>query len=684
MTDNHPLNFTFSQRSLKVLLTLLLLQLVIKSTVAQSVVYLSDSVENKRIGKNISFIKDVKEEIYFREIISGVYNDRFIQSNQESPNFGNVKLTTWNKFTVINNSSHQWLLLVDNYSLDTLNFYYPDSLGNYKEIKSGRSIPFTQRKYKTSVYAFDLHVPKNDTVVFYLKVSSFFMQYPLIVMTREKFLESYHSKDMMVGFYYGFLVLIILYNFFLFFYVKDKSYLFYTAYIIFNGLMIAQLKGFIAELWGDKYHFMWQYSTVVIAISSSMGFLFLQYILETKKYAPFTFRIMMYVFQPLYGIAIILGLMHHNIYSSLLNQLAGLVGLLIMYVTGVYIYRKGFKFVRFYIAACWSYFAGIVIFVLKAFTIIPYSTFTNNAIEIGSTIQMIMFAFLIADKVNAYRKEKAKVQKDLVLTLQENEKLIKEQNITLEHKVIERTRELQQTLSALEISQEELQQKNTAITKEKDRSELLLLNILPFETARELKETGSAAAKHFENVTVLFTDFKDFTIITEHMEPAVLVAELDYCFKAFDRIIEKYEIEKIKTIGDSYMAAAGLPVPDSDGAEKAVKAALDIQTFMEHYNKERLAKHEKPFEIRIGLHTGSVVAGIVGFKKFAYDIWGDTVNTASRIENSGAPGKINISAATYVLIKDKFICTYRGKITAKSKGEIDMYFVDRLRSPVLP
>ena len=162
------------------------------------------------------------------------------------------------------------------------------------------------------------------------------------------------------------------------------------------------------------------------------------------------------------------------------------------------------------------------------------------------------------------------------------------------------------------------------------------------------------------------------------MEPALLVAELDNCFKAFDRIVEKYEIEKIKTIGDSYMAAAGLPVPDEDGAVKAVQAALDIQAFMEQYNKERMAKNSKPFEIRIGLHTGSVVAGIVGFKKFAYDIWGDTVNTASRIENSGSPGKINISATTYGHIKDKFRCTYRGKIAAKSKGDIDMYFVDGL------
>jgi class 3 adenylate cyclase len=679
MTDTHGLKFLFFQRFRKRLLVFLLVQLILAETVAQAPIYLNDSTESIRIGKNVFYIEDHKAEIDFPGIISGKYNNSYVRSDKESPNFGNVELTTWNKFTVVNNSSHHWLLLVDNYSLDTLNFYYPDSSGQYKEIKSGRCIPFSERKYKTSVYAFDLNVPKGDSAVFYVKVSSYFMQYPMIIMTREKFLESYHSKDLMVGFYYGFLVLIIIYNFFLYFYVHEKSYLYYVAYIIFNGLLIAQLKGFIAEAWGDQFHFMWQYATVVIAISSAMGFLFLQYILETKKYAPLSFRIMIYVFQPLYGIIILLGLVNQNLYSSLLNQLVGLVGLLIMYITGVYIYRKGFRFVRFYIAACWSYFAGIVVFVLKAFTILPYSTFTNNAIEIGSTVQMIIFSFLIADKVNAYKKEKAQVQKDLVLSLQENEKLITEQNITLENEVEKRTRELQTTLSALEISQQELQQKNIAVTLEKERSDNLLLNILPFETARELKETGSAEAKYFENVTVLFTDFKDFTIITEHMEPAILVAKLDHCFKAFDRIIDKYEIEKIKTIGDSYMAVAGLPVADSEAAEKAVKAAMDIQAFMESYNREILADNQAPFEIRIGLHTGSVVAGIVGFKKFAYDIWGDTVNTASRLENAGVPGKINISATTYEMIKDKFICTHRGKIAVKSKGDIDMYFVDGLR-----
>jgi len=218
------------------------------------------------------------------------------------------------------------------------------------------------------------------------------------------------------------------------------------------------------------------------------------------------------------------------------------------------------------------------------------------------------------------------------------------------------------------------------ISKEKKRSDELLLNILPAETAEELKSTGTAKAKNFEQVTVLFTDFKDFTSISEHLSAQELVNEINYCFSAFDKIISKYGIEKIKTIGDSYMCAGGLPVANETNAEDTVHAALEIRNFM--LERAALLRQHKitkgrAFEIRIGIHTGSLVAGIVGIKKFAYDIWGDTVNIASRMESSGEPGKVNISESTYELVKDKFKCIPRGKVQAKSKGEIDMYFVDK-------
>ncbi len=209
------------------------------------------------------------------------------------------------------------------------------------------------------------------------------------------------------------------------------------------------------------------------------------------------------------------------------------------------------------------------------------------------------------------------------------------------------------------------------IAKEKKRSDELLLNILPEEVAEELKKTGSAKAKYYNHVSVLFTDFVGFTIISEKLSPSELVEEIHSCFTAFDAIIERNGLEKIKTIGDAYLAVCGMPNEDENHAQRTVQAGIEI---MEFINK-RIVEGGK-FKIRIGINSGPVIAGIVGVKKFAYDIWGDAVNTAARMEQTSVHGKINISGATYELVKNDFECTYRGKIDAKNKGEIDMYFVE--------
>lgn len=220
----------------------------------------------------------------------------------------------------------------------------------------------------------------------------------------------------------------------------------------------------------------------------------------------------------------------------------------------------------------------------------------------------------------------------------------------LEEKVADRTKELQ---------------------LEKKKSDDLLFNILPEGVANELKLNGSAEAKQFDHTTVLFTDFVDFTRISESLTPKELVAEIHLCFTAFDAIMDKNGLEKIKTIGDAYLAVCGMPLEDMDHAANAANAALDILEFIKKRKSEGGV-----FDIRIGLNSGAVVAGIVGVKKFVYDIWSDTVNTAARMENNSEPGKINISAATYELIKNDFHCTYRGMINVKSKGLIEMYFID--------
>jgi ligand-binding sensor domain-containing protein/class 3 adenylate cyclase len=238
----------------------------------------------------------------------------------------------------------------------------------------------------------------------------------------------------------------------------------------------------------------------------------------------------------------------------------------------------------------------------------------------------------------------------------------------LERLVNERTYELKK-------EKQEVEKQRDEVEKQRKVSEELLLNILPAEIAQELKAKGSSDAKLINEATVLFTDFKGFTEMSETLSPKELVSDINECFSAFDKIIEKHGVEKIKTIGDAYMAAGGLPSPNTTHARDVLNAALEIQDFMANLKKQRSAEGKHYFEIRIGIHTGSVVAGIVGIRKFQYDIWGDTVNTASRMESSSEIGKTNVSETTYNLVKDEYIFEHRGKLDVKGKGEMMMFFL---------
>jgi PAS domain S-box-containing protein len=234
-------------------------------------------------------------------------------------------------------------------------------------------------------------------------------------------------------------------------------------------------------------------------------------------------------------------------------------------------------------------------------------------------------------------------------------------------------------ITEIKQAEQEIKKKNLELAVEKKRSDELLLNVLPYETAEELKKFGKARPKQYELTSVLFTDFVGFSKIAETISPEQLITELDNYFIRFDEIIARYKLEKIKTIGDSYMCAGGIPVANRRNPFEVVLAGLDIQMLMAKINTEQIAENKTVWKLRLGIHSGDLITGVVGEMKFAYDIWGDTVNTASRIESSGEAGKVNISGSTYEIIKDYFDCSYRGKIQAKNKGEIDMYFVERIK-----
>ena len=217
------------------------------------------------------------------------------------------------------------------------------------------------------------------------------------------------------------------------------------------------------------------------------------------------------------------------------------------------------------------------------------------------------------------------------------------------------------------------------LNRDKIKIDNLLLNILPASIAKELKENGVVQPVYYESATIVFTDFVGFTRISEKLKPAELVAELDKLFSIFDHVMDKYSLEKLKTIGDGYMFAGGVPAANKNSAMKCVLAAIEIQEQMKLVNEEKVKMGMPVFELRIGVNTGPLMAGVVGKKKFGYDVWGDSVNLASRMESSGKAGRVNISHSTYESVKDYFETEARGEVFAKNKGAIAMYFVKRLK-----
>ena len=618
---------------------------------AQNPLYVNEG-ERLFVGKNLEYFIDTTQQLG----IHNVLNQTYTPCKTEILNLGNTEHTVWMRFSVTSKTEKELFLEINSPLLSELEVYEIKGDSTKLLFKGGSLQPFNERPVKLENWLLELHPEKNILSTIYIKGKSYYpFQIPIAVSSKNTFVEHNMLHDLFWGIYMGVMLFAFIYNLFIYLSVRERSYLYYLLYIIGSVAFYLGLEGFgFKFFWSDSPGFN-PLVPVLVSFTNSIITLFTLRFLSINKDQKILFY---WGWATIIINLLIAGLDIAGVYAIALalSQLFSLLACIYFIVAGIVSLKRGIHTAKYFLIGWSAYLVLVILFILALNNVVPSNFFTTNGMFLGHMAEVVLLSFALADRINVLKIENEKKQKEIIVHLEENQKLQTKVNRELEQKVKERTAE---------------------VVAQKERSDELLLNILPAEVADELKEKGSADAKLINQVTVLFTDFEGFTALSEKLSARDLVSELNYCFSAFDKIMLKLGIEKIKTIGDAYMAAGGLPTPNETHATDVVNAALEIQKFMMEYKKMKIAAEEPYFEARIGIHTGSVVAGIVGLKKFAYDIWGDTVNIASRMESSGKTGKINISHFTYELVKDVYHCVHRGKVTAKGKGEMDMYFVEQ-------
>ena len=587
-----------------------------------------------------------------------------------SPSIGLSSSAWWLRLEVQNMGEQVLTRWLDsgNRKLQEIDLFAPDASGIYQQQSGSSKLPFVQRPLPLPTFVFPIDLPPSLSATLFLRVRSTGTS-PVVVVPKvwnPADLQRQAQGDKVQWLLYvGMAIALAGFNLLLYFSIRQIDYLLYVLSVISTVLFVSSNAGGFGPayeyLWPESPVFeqmIWSGSAVPVAI---FVLAFLNSLLSLRHRQPWFYwgalaNCMAY--GSLLGSGAIMVAMQVPDQAWLMQPFAtsgSFFGAIAVVLQLIAIVRSAIdrdRTARLVVVA-WSPLA--VASLLHATRAAVGMAGAASLVMWGSAAEMLLMSLVLADRFkqsqlakNQALTEKAEAQAALVASLKQYEH-------ELEGKVAQRTTELR---------------------AEKVRTQDLLHNMLPVEIADELSATGSARPARHESVTVLFTDFSGFTQAASTMPADRMVAELNEVFAAFDDICDDCGVEKIKTIGDAYMAAAGLPKPCADHAQRCVSAGLRMVAYLQQRNAHSAFK----WSLRVGIHSGPVVAGVVGKRKYAFDIWGDTVNIASRMESAGEPGRVNVSAYTYDLIRSEFDCDYRGKVDAKGKGQIDMYFVAGTKS----
>ena len=629
------------------ILLLLSAWLLTGSLVAQ-LIY-ADSTEVRVVTPEVRIYEDTNRGLTEVDVLA-LPDSAFRRAERRVPNFKRTESRYWMRLSLRNATGQPLYLLLQNALLKTAHLYVEHEDGTVRRLSSGRSQPYTARDLVTTDISFALG-RRPRTLLLAMDTDNFFFV-PAFVAAPPALVADRHYLDLFNGAFLGIVIAMLLFNLFIYVTTRERIYLYYVIYVTFQALMMLRLRGLGFELLWPAHPGLNDVPLLYASLTIFALTLFSTRFLDTKRHVP-RFHYWLWGLTALNGIFLLTAAVGWSMGGTLL-QLTSLTCTFSLFFGSAYMAWRGSR-PAVYFLIVWSFpLVCTIILILALNGVIEITFWTLGAAQIGSSLRAVLLSIAVAARINTYKAERAAAQQELVQQTRKKEQLVREQNTLLEEKVARRTQQLK---------------------AEKAKSDELLLNILPAAVAEELKQTGRATPRLHEQVSVMFIDIQEFTQYSEQVSPEELVGDIDRLFRGFDRIIKRHGVEKIKTIGDAYLCVAGLPAYHENHALSLLRAARDIVDFVE--TEQRKGKF---FQVRVGLHCGPVVAGVVGESKFAYDIWGDTVNVAARMEQHSEKGRINVSEDFYSHVKERGRFVYRGKVAAKHKGAVDMYFVEGLKA----
>ncbi|MBK8395228.1 MAG: hypothetical protein IPL26_08280 [Leptospiraceae bacterium] len=604
------------------------------------------------VTPNADIYEDEEGNLSFEEVTQ----KNFKPSNSNSYNFGLTNSTIWMRFQVKNQNSFlndDWIFFVEYPQLDVVNFYFPvdneAEENRYIEKEGGDHFPFSRRSIESRVLNFKVPFDIKQNPIVYVKIKSkSTMHIPIYLAPQKEFYNRDGETQIIMGIYFGIMFIMGFYNLFLFFSLGERTYLYYVLTVFFSIIYMIAFHGFgYRYFWSDSPYFQSKIillSGLLVTVSLN---LFTSEFLETKKTFPLVDRILkaiLYITIPIF----ILIFANDSFLPVIIVNIISLIYPILLISCGIMILRYGNKAARLYLVG-WGIASVFGLFtILRVFGWIQELRLLNYLSILTGALEVSFFSFALADKINILKKDKIDAEEKLITTLEEA-------NLQLEKRVKERTKEL---------------------SRSNKQNESLLLNILPSHVIQRIKQNDeSLIVDPIPFASILFADVVGFTKLSQTVDPTELVVLLSNVFSHFDVLTMVHNLEKMKTIGDSYMVVGGLPGTIDNHLEAMADLALDLMKFSHQQELIDLLMKYPDFKIRVGMHCGPAVAGVIGVEKIAYDIWGDTVNTASRMESHGLPDMIHTSKQVYDILKGKFVFERRGMFDIKGKGMMETYFL---------